>query len=143
MPVELQLGQHWQRAWAKPLAGLASEICSNCCDCARAHIHTCSTVAQPGLAESLYCLPELWSSSSCFIAVHWIKTLSIYSHLLLVQQTDQQHLFVWAAPNNQSSCPPQAGIPITRLWPYQPTGAYVTAVLKHLHYPGIYPKQKS
>ena len=41
----------------------------------------------------------------------------LYSRLLLLRRTDEQHRFVWAAPENPIPGPPRAGRPITPLWP--------------------------
>ena len=41
------------------------------------------------------------------------RSLRLYSRLLLVRRTDQQHRFVWAAPDNPSPGPSRAGRPIT------------------------------
>ena len=39
----------------------------------------------------------------------------LYSRLLFVRRTDQQHRFVWAAPDNPSPGPPRGGRPITEV----------------------------
>ena len=41
------------------------------------------------------------------------ELLKLYSRLLIVRRTDQQHRFVWAAPDNPSPGPSRAGRPTT------------------------------
>ena len=60
--------------------------------------------------------PIALNSSLLFIGLKLSVSRSplLYSSLLLVRRTDQQHLFVWAAPDAQSPGQPRAGRPI--LW---------------------------
>ena len=73
---------------------------------------------RPGRPINLHYHDEGWGGDAdraqFFIAVHRINSLSLsrsprlYSRLLLVRRNDQQHRFVWAAPDTPSPHPPRA-----------------------------------